>query len=358
MISEIIGAKILAAALKKPFEDIYNSAKGITKEKLQWLKQTSEIKNLYGRISEVGTTRTIASRHPVSIRSIYYPARIKTRHSEMAVDAANDLSDGANQHIVITGTVGQGKSVFLKYLCIREIETGNGIPLFIELRNTSESKSLNNLIKNQLTHLGFEGDSNNSHIDLLFSRKLVTLFLDGYDEVKKSSAASVRDEIHSLATKYPSLRIIVSSRPSAISQELDKLSGFSYLEINPLKTPDFDPFLNKIGVDQETRSRLLAAIEGSQTEIRQLLTTPLMLTLVVTACGTRPSLPDTLPDFYDALFGVMVATHDETKPGYIRDKSSNLSNSQLESLFKAFCFISRDEAGTTSLTPKEFTFFF
>lgn len=355
MISEIAGGNLLAIALKQPLADIYNAAKGSAKEKLKWLKQNTAVERLYGRISEVGTTRTIASKHPVSIRSIYYPAKIRTRHSPMAINTANDLSDGVNQHIVITGTVGQGKSVFLKYLCIREIETGNGVPVFLELRNASETKSLRTLINNQLVHLGFESDSDDSHLDLLFSRRLVTLFLDGYDEVKKSVAASVRDEIHLLASKYPSLRIVVTSRPSAISQELDRLTGFSYLEINPLQTSDFDPFLKKIGVNKDTRLRLLAAIEKSQTEIRELLTTPLMLTLVVTACGTRPSLPDTLPDFYDALFGVMVATHDETKPGYIREKATKLTNAQLENLFKAFCFVSKEEAGTTSLTPKEFS---
>lgn len=354
MIAEISATGLIAAALKKPLEEIYSVAKGSTREKLQWLKNSSAIEKMYGRIAEVGTTRTIASRQPVSIRSIYYPAKIKTRRHPMAVDTANDLSDGANKHIVITGTVGQGKSVLLKYLCIREIETGSGIPLFIELRHASEIKSLNDLINGQLKNPGFD-DADENLQKILFSRKLITLFLDGYDEVKRNVAASVRDEIHTFANNYANLRIIVSSRPSAIIQELDQLIGFSHLEINPLTSSDFDPFLKKIGVPDETRTRLITAIKSSQVKIRELLTTPLMLTLVVTACGTRPSLPDTLPDFYDALFSVMVATHDETKPGYIREKSSQLSNTQLEDLFKAFCFISKDDAGTTSLTPKEFS---
>ena len=355
MLLETAAATTLTSAMQKPLQDFYGLAKGKAKEALKKLTHISAINQIQSRALEIGTIRTISSRHPVSIRSIYYPARIKTEHSSMLVDHTNDLSNGANQHVVITGTVGQGKSVLLKYLCTREAETGAGLPIFIELRHTSEKASLKHLIHKQLAYLGFGDEIDDDLLTLLFSRRFVTLFLDGFDEVKKSVAESVRSDMQELSAKHPQLRMIVSSRPTALSRELDHLAGFSYLEINPLTQSDFRPFLKKIGADNETIERLIKAIEGSQLQIRELLTTPLMLTLVVTACGTRPTLPETLPDFYQALFGVMVSTHDETKPGYVREKASRLGNNQLEEIFKAFCFISKENAGTTSLAPREFT---
>lgn len=355
MVLELLVAKAAESALKKPLEELYQAARGATRDALKRLQNASAIRGVYAKAAEVGTVRTIASRHPVSIRQIYYPARIVTKSGSMRVDSIEDLSNGANRNIVILGTVGQGKSVFLKYLSLTQVDSGSGLPVFLELRNVAEHGSLSNLLKSQLQHLGFGKTIDDELVEALLSRELVTLYLDGYDEVKRTLASALRAEVHQLASKYPLLRIVVSSRPSAISQELDRLTGFSYLEISPLSGADFEPFMQRIGVEDATRARLLVAIEKSPTKIRSLLTTPLMLTLVVTACGTRPALPDSLPDFYDALFGVMVATHDETKPGYIRDKSTGFSNTQLQSFFKAFSFISRDEAGTTSLTPKEFS---
>jgi hypothetical protein len=79
-----------------------------------------------------------------------------------------------------------------------------------------------------------------------------------------------------------------------------------------------------------------------------------MLTLLVKTCATQQDLPDTLPEFYDSLFNVLSSTHDGTKPGYVRQKATNLGNTDLEKLFSAFSFASKELFKRNSLSHRQF----
>lgn len=125
-------------------------------------------------------------------------------------------------------------------------------------------------------------------------------------------------------------------------------------DIAPLSEKDHSGFFTKIGTPQETKERLLISIEKSNAQIKSLLSTPLMLTLLVLTCGQKQDLPDTLPEFYDSLFNLLSSMHDGTKPGFARQKATNLSNSDLEALFRAFSYASKEIIGKTSLNHTQF----
>jgi hypothetical protein len=61
-----------------------------------------------------------------------------------------------------------------------------------------------------------------------------------------------------------------------------------------------------------------------------------------------------LPDFYDSLFNLLASLHDGTKPGYVREKATSLSNNELEALFRAFCFASKELFGKITLSSAQF----
>ena len=46
--------------------------------------------------------------------------------------------------------------------------------------------------------------------------------------------------------------------------------------------------------------------------------------------------------------------HDSVKPGYVRQKATGLSNADLEKLFRAFCFISKESVGKVTLSFPQF----
>ena len=68
----------------------------------------------------------------------------------------------------------------------------------------------------------------------------------------------------------------------------------------------------------------------------------------------QQDLPDTLPEFYDSLFNLLSSMHDGTKPGYVRQKATSLSNQELEVLFRAFSFASKELVGRVSLNASQF----
>ncbi len=126
------------------------------------------------------------------------------------------------------------------------------------------------------------------------------------------------------------------------------------VEIAELNGEDFEPFPRKIGTEDVVVQRLVQAIEKSSTQVKQLLKTPLMMTLLVLTCGGKQHIPDTLPEFYDSLFRVLAIMHDETKPGYVREMATKLSYAELEQVFECFSFVSREKFDKTSLSPSQF----
>lgn len=350
----MIGGTALASFFKTPFDELYKTSSGGVKKLLEKWTNAGEVDKLLAKVSDIGKIRTISSRQLIDLASIYYPSKASIDGETISTSTLDEMLKASGRSaIILTGTVGQGKSVFVRYLALQEVTQMRGLPIFIELRHAEKGKSLQKLIELQLAYLGFGGKPTAELVDHLFSRRLVALFLDGFDEVKREVVTDILDEIQHLQARHPNLRILVSSRQTAMSGFLDKLVGFARAEIVPLKESDFKPFFEKIGVKEEAKLRLLNAIKKSSLEVRTLITTPLMLTLVANSCGNRANLPENLPEFFDALFGVMVTMHDESKPGYVRERSTSLSNSQFQGFFQSFCFVAKENCDAISMTPTQ-----
>lgn len=348
-----IEAALVGAAghfLKKPFEDFYNScASGVKVFAKSWIA-AGAIDKLEQKIEDLEKIRTIVSRQASTLSEIYYPANVIYKKQAHPVTSASSIS--LDRNILITGTAGQGKSVLMRYMAIEELREGRRFPLFIQLRRIDKSNALEDLLRSQLSLHSEE--SQNNFLDNLLARGNVVLFLDGFDEIPREFALDVRDKLAELANKYRKVQIVISSRPGALCSHIQDLPRITQVEIAELNEADFEPFLKKIGTEEAVLQRLLIAINSSSTQVRQLLKTPLMLTLLVLTCGGKQKIPDTLPEFYDSLFRVLAVMHDETKPGYVRQMATSLSYSELEQVFECFSFVSREQFDKTSLSPVQF----
>jgi hypothetical protein len=240
----------------------------------------------------------------------------------------------------------------MRYLAVQELRGGYRVPLFIELRRIDKATNLTDLLKAQLSlHSESTDDELLTH---LLARGNVTLLLDGFDEVAREFVLDVRGRLAELIAKHKKLRIVISSRPGALCAHIQDLPKMLQVEIAELNEADFEPFLKKIGTDEAVASKLLQAVNGSSTQVKRLLKTPLMLTLLVLTCGGKQQIPDTLPEFYDSLFRVLAIMHDETKPGYVREMATKLTYAELEQLFECFSFVSREKFEKPSLNPAQF----
>lgn len=323
------------------------------------MNNAKSIASLATKVADYEQVKTIWKRDKkVKLSAFYYPSRVifDVENEEAVRKQVSSLKDLPNQGgLVIQGTVGQGKSIFLRYLCIKELskQSSGRIPVFVELRKLEASFTLEQALFQALTVLGFEisDDLFNFYAE---SGKLVIL-LDGFDELDESLVRNVTTKLEFWSLRYPLLQFIVTSRPGA---DIQKLNCFEVLKLAPLTQSEHKPFLTKIGVEKEVLKNLLLEIEKSTIEIKELLTTPLLLTLLVVVFQSEGSFPKSFREFFKNLFTTVFTRHDGTKPAFKRLHKSGLTERKLEQLFEAFCFFVLQKKFTVNLKSEQFNIAF
>jgi hypothetical protein len=324
---------------------------GAIKGLKRW-QQTTFPKRLAKSIEQLGKVKTLWSpEDEISLTSFYHPPNIigLDKHARKAIDSIREISEG---NVVIQGIVGQGKSILLRYLAIREITNNerSRIPIFLELRMLQPTLTLIPSIKNILSGLDIEADDD-TFAYVASSGKFV-LLLDAFDELDESLIKTTLNDLAYLTQKFPELQIIITSRPG---NEIQKVGGYRVIRIAPLTRLDYGPFLTRLGLAATKVAAIREAIRESPSKLSDLITTPLMLTLVVIVYESEKEIPPTLPEFFERLFQVVFTRHDRLKAGFNRKRFSGLSERRLQTLFEAFCFMVLQNSFGRSLTAEQFS---
>lgn len=348
-----MAAAVTATALSAPLKDLYESGKHQFKDKLSKWNNARNVKVLSNKVAAYEQVKTIWQREKkVKLSNFYYPSKVTfdTGNTKPVLGLRDLPSTGG---LVIQGTVGQGKSIFLRYLCIQELSNHSSqrVPVFFELRKLDANLSLEKALLDTLECLGFEisGELFEYYAD---SGKLVIL-LDGFDELEESIVNNVVRTLEIWAIKYPKLQFIISCRPGG---EIQKSNHFSVVRLAPLGNEDIKPFMAKIGVKGATLDNLNRAVEASPNQIRGLLNTPLLLTLLVLVYQSEGVIPNELPEFFKLLFTTVFVKHDRTKPAFNRKLKSGLNDKRLEHFFEAFCYAVLRRKYTVNLKEEQFRF--
>lgn len=239
---------------------------------------------------------------------------------------------------MLQGTVGQGKSVFMRFMTSQEIRKGERIPIFFELRNLGKNESLNQALIATLNKWLFEIDNQLFKV-LAESGKLV-FFLDGFDEIPTEQVKDIIRELEQWSEQYSQLQIIVSSRPDS---GIEASSYFNVFELCAYDLDDQLGLIKKLVEEEESFLQIKKALEASSLDIQNLLKTPLMVTLFVMTYRAKQTIPESMSDFYEDIFQVLMYRHDKTKPGYIRELKSDLNEKQLQEIFEYFSFLTKKE---------------
>ncbi|WP_454692000.1 NACHT domain-containing protein [Achromobacter aloeverae] len=349
-----ITSGIAIAALKQPLEALW---RGLTKVALdaqkKWKIDEIEAK-LATRVCELDRVRTILSGDaPVPLSSFYYPSRVRSSSTGTLKNCVRTIDDiEPVGPILLSGTLGQGKSVFMRYLALMEALKGERIPVLIELRGLDAKTTLQSLLLSSLSTIGFSNIDSETLDHLLHQGKLV-IFADGFDEVRREWILALRADISTLMSRHPATRWIISSRPGSLSAHLNALPSLHYYSLVPLKEEDHEPFLTKLQIEPEKRNAILNEIKKSSMDIKGVLRTPLMLTLLVATFNQSNGLPTTLHDFYLLLFNVVMWRHDGLKPMYQRERATTLSTQEMQDVFESFCYFSKDFG--VSLSDEQFS---
>lgn len=330
------------ALLKKPIEDVYEVAKGASKEKIQLLRAQARVKDLYTRLASTQKVKTIwHTERALSLSTLFHPVSIRSANG--AIQKVVALEDFPDNQVVIAGTGGQGKSFFIRFLVGKEIRSGKRIPLLFELKNYV-GPSLEAELSGELDTL-VNLDSSGKVFDSFASAGRLSIFLDGFDEVDPEKIRDLGDQIQRLSEKYPDVRLVITSRPDS---GVEYLRSFVVFNISPLTLSELPFFYKKIIRDVEFTKRLVAAIEVSPVQIKDLISTPLLATLLAMSYKSSQRIPPDFVEFYDQLFQVLFVRHDASKALH-RPRKSRLSDREIQLAFEAFCFRTR-KGGSPPLT--------
>lgn len=320
----------LVEKLKEPAKKAFGWLFEKGKNKYDDHKLDQALNNLSERIIRVTKIKTIyKGDDSIDLHEFYVPTRIEDIGTSI-----NFVTDISRRSIVLQGTVGQGKSIFMRYLTYQEAKHGQRIPLFFELRRLDDNDTLTNALSKQINN--WITEFKESDFDRVAKTGKLVLFLDGFDEVPHDKVKNLLNEIEGWCERYSNMQIVISSRPEADIQlsnylKVFKLSEYRFYEQSLL--------IDKLVEESESKILLKQAIKDSNTEIQELLKTPLMVTLFVMNYRGSLEIPTNQHDFYKNLFTILISRHDKTKPGFKRETNSSLNEVQLKAVFEEFCFV-------------------
>ncbi|WP_413766393.1 NACHT domain-containing protein [Vibrio vulnificus] len=316
--------------------DIVNAASGVLKEKLAEAFAMERLKVFRENIQRIGFVKTILN--PDSIKKlddIYFDKTVAydSCHFEL-------FSQFRRPHVLIEGGPGQGKSLFLRKLCLNEAKGSSLIPIFIEFRNLKFEQSFRIELIDAINELGVSLDS--SMFDFVAKSKKVVLFLDGFDEIPNCSRRKVAQELENIGRAYPDLKMLISSRPDA---GMGGSYYFTKIKIDPMPLAIQKEFIEHI-YECPHQCRSINGILDSSTFLSEVTVSPLLLTLFAITYNSRQFKPDSLSEFYSLIFPTMLYRHDRMKVGFERERKSNLTDFQMQKVFDLLSFLSLQDNNT------------
>ncbi|PSV04324.1 histidine kinase [Photobacterium leiognathi subsp. mandapamensis] len=316
--------------------DIINAASGVLKDKLAEAFAIEKLKVFRENIQRIGFVKTILNPDSIKkLNDIYFDKTV-------AYDGYHfeSFSQFRRSHILIEGGPGQGKSLFLRKLCLNEAKGSSLIPIFIEFRNLKFEQSLRIELIDAINELGVRLSP--SMFDFVAKSNKVVLFLDGFDEIPNNSRRKAARELENIGRTYPDLKILISSRPDA---GMGGSYYFSKIKIDPMPIAIQKEFIEHL-YKCPHQCKSINDILDSSTFLSEVTVSPLLLTLFAITYNSRQFKPDSLSEFYSLIFPTMLYRHDRMKVGFERERKSNLTDFQMQKVFDLLSFLSLQDNNT------------
>ncbi|MDG2784028.1 NACHT domain-containing protein [Vibrio parahaemolyticus] len=301
-----------------------------------WLSDIGMIEKFHANIKKEQEVFTLLSPEKAKmIGSFFHPPKVLCAdNKETRIE--NLVKINGKSGILIQGRLGQGKSILLKYLQFLELNTGNTLPIFLELRKIKNAAQIISEARSKLNLLGLP--ASRKLFDFLLIEGRVSLFLDGFDELSLEDRLQFNDSLSEICLKYPSVKLLVTSR---YNTEVSTNTNFKKYSISLMKEEDIAPFIKKILNDESLFNPIISKISESDQFDFEVLDTPLLITWFIVVYNRRLKIPKTKLGFYEDLFLAILSRHDGFKGSYNRPTKSKLSDDEIKSVFCALCYVTR-----------------
>ena len=335
--------KVAAEFLSSQMKDIFEVGKDFVKGSADSIKLSLKtiyrnyLKRVYARY---GKSKSFFIRdNPVELYKFYVPMGVKC---DTIVIKTSNLKGilNVNKHVIISGTGGAGKSIMLKHLFIDSLKQKTQTPIFVELRDLNNSVlELIDLVIQTSQNYGLK-------IDKKFFLKALEknhfiLFLDGLDEVDKKRKFVLLKEIKEFTIKYPTISILITTRPDIMLSELDIFSTFN---ITPLTLEQSLSLISKLPADEDLKSKFSKDLKsGLYEKHKSFLSNPLLLSIMMLTYGYSADIPSKSSIFYNQAFEALFQRHDSFKGAYKRKRETKLDIQEFSKVFSTFCILSYED---------------
>ncbi len=228
----------------------------------------------------------------------------------------NERTDGlafAKKHdrLFILGKPGAGKTTFLKYLTMQAAQSDIPlVPIFISLNDFQHQKTeLLDYMAEQFDVCDFP-DAGPFIQQLLTKGKGLILF-DGLDEVSKENNQRIHitRQLKIFIEKYDLNNIVITCRIAASDYNFQ---NFAYVEMADFTDKQAEAFVRRWFAESKSKiNGFLKELEGSDNKgIKEMTTSPLLLTLLCIQFDGSMALPPSRSEVYEEALEVLLKTWD------------------------------------------------
>jgi energy-coupling factor transporter ATP-binding protein EcfA2 len=191
---------------------------------------------------------------PTRFIDTYVNLSLKQGKFQVRDDDVGMLAD-SYRRVIVLGTAGSGKSMFMRYMVHLLTHNSNRVPILIELRNYNSFSGSDFVDFIYDLTRAEQAVSRDLLISLLKKGGFVFL-LDGLDEVDFDRRPHIEKEIDSLVRRFNENSFVVTSRPA---DNIPNWPHFQILNIQPLSLSAAKLLVKKSFFDEEIKRAVCSA---------------------------------------------------------------------------------------------------
>lgn len=277
-----------------------------------------------------------------TIDELYIPLTIvkngKSNREKIVIDDNMPNIFQKCKRILLIDLAGMGKSTVLKYMYLKWLRSGHGIPFLIELRRLEKEETILRYICREMCL--YENKLNENDIRFLIENGEFVFFLDGYDEIAKENKYEITQEIQKFVLEFGDNNYMISSREE---EALNSFREFEKYHIRPLNKEEAYELIRKYDQYGTVAEDLINEIEDNeQYEIlEEFLENPLMISLLYLTYHYKGKIQYKKYLFYRQVYDALYEGHDITKgDGNIHKKKTGLDIDGFNNLLSAMGYMS------------------
>lgn len=213
--------------------------------------------------------------------------------------------------LIVLGKPGAGKTTFLKHIAIQcslgEFQA-NLVPIFITLKDFAEIQQYPSLLEFILSEFTNYGVSDTVSVQQVLSQGRAVILLDGLDEVREIDEYRVVQEIRNFSSKFHANHFVITCRIATREYTFEQ---FTEVEIADFDNSQITTFVNNWFTAKHPikHNKLIQKLKQNS-QIQELATNPLLLTLLCLMFEESADFPSNRSDLYEEGLNVLLKKWD------------------------------------------------